>query len=476
MTTAVDWDGERGTLTDALAQTEVVARRDNVGWTLQHQALWPRLFATVSVRVEHNDSFGTATVPRVSAAFVARQSRGAVGETRLKASAGRGIKEPTIVESYSPDPFFLGNPDLLPERSRSVDAGIEQRLAHDRLKIEATWFDGRFRNIISTRTLSFNPFRSQFFNIGETRARGLELAGDAAPVAAVRIRGGYTFMPSRVTLSTSPGSAVFAEGQWLFRRPRHAGYAEAVWSGSAATVSLTGTFVGRRVDSDFSSLEPPITSNDGHATWDLRAAYRLSSRVALTLAGDNIADADYMDPLGYPALGGRSARACASGSDADEHGSRITAVVGRLTIACCKAADVAFGYPGGRRGAPPVLRGVSMEVPAESFVGILGPNGSGKTTLLRMLAGLLRPSRGQRAARRRGSRAREPAGAGAPHGGGPAGDAARLRVQRHRGRPDGTLPAPRGLRDRGAGRLHHRARGARRNRHARARGPRRSAR
>jgi len=303
VTTAVDWDGERGTLTDALAQTEVVARRDNVGWTLQHQALWPRLFATVSVRVEHNDSFGTATVPRVSAAFVARPSRGAVGETRLKASAGRGIKEPTIVESYSPAPFFLGNPDLLPERSRSVDAGIEQRLAHDRLKIEATWFDGRFRNIISTRTLSFNPFRSQFFNIGETRARGLELAGDAAPVAAVRIRAGYTFMPSRVTVSTSPGNVVFAEGQPLFRRPRHAGYAEAVGSAGAATVSLTGTFVGRRVDGDFSSLEPPIVSNDGHAAWDLRAAYRLSSRVALTLAVDNVANADYMDPLGYPALG-----------------------------------------------------------------------------------------------------------------------------------------------------------------------------
>jgi iron complex transport system ATP-binding protein len=60
-----------------------------------------------------------------------------------------------------------------------------------------------------------------------------------------------------------------------------------------------------------------------------------------------------------------------------------------------QAADVAFGYPGARRGTAPVLRGVSMEVPAESFVGILGPNGSGKTTLLRMLAGLLRPSRGR---------------------------------------------------------------------------------
>ena len=303
VTTALDWDGERATLTDVLARSATVARRDNVGWTLQHQALWPRLFVTGSLRVEQNDSFGTATVPRLSVAVVARQARGGLGETRLKMSAGRGIKEPTILQSYSPSPSFLGNPDLEPERSRSIDAGIEQRLAHDRLKVEATWFDGLFRNIISTRTLSFNPFRSQFFNIGETRARGLELSADAAPSAAVRIRGGYTFMPSRVTVSTSPGSVVFAEGQWLFRRPRHAGYAEATWVAGAAAISVTGTFIGRRVDSDFSALDPPITSNDGHATWDLRASYRLSRRLSLTAAGDNVAGSDYMDPLGYPALG-----------------------------------------------------------------------------------------------------------------------------------------------------------------------------
>ncbi len=55
-----------------------------------------------------------------------------------------------------------------------------------------------------------------------------------------------------------------------------------------------------------------------------------------------------------------------------------------------QAADVAFAY-----GRAPVLRGVSIEVPARGFVGILGPNGSGKTTLLRILAGLLRPSAGR---------------------------------------------------------------------------------
>jgi iron complex transport system ATP-binding protein len=56
-----------------------------------------------------------------------------------------------------------------------------------------------------------------------------------------------------------------------------------------------------------------------------------------------------------------------------------------------QAADVRFSY----RGGAAVLHGISMEVPAGSFVGILGPNGSGKTTLLRMLAGILRPSSGR---------------------------------------------------------------------------------
>jgi iron complex transport system ATP-binding protein len=54
-----------------------------------------------------------------------------------------------------------------------------------------------------------------------------------------------------------------------------------------------------------------------------------------------------------------------------------------------RAADLTFGY-----GEAPVVRGVSLEVPANGFVGIIGPNGSGKTTLLRLLAGTRKPQRG----------------------------------------------------------------------------------
>jgi iron complex transport system ATP-binding protein len=55
-----------------------------------------------------------------------------------------------------------------------------------------------------------------------------------------------------------------------------------------------------------------------------------------------------------------------------------------------RAADIHFAY----RTGTPVLRGVSVEVQPGTLTGILGPNGSGKSTLLRILAGILRPSRG----------------------------------------------------------------------------------
>jgi iron complex transport system ATP-binding protein len=52
--------------------------------------------------------------------------------------------------------------------------------------------------------------------------------------------------------------------------------------------------------------------------------------------------------------------------------------------------NVSFSYD-----ERPVLQDLSFDLKEGDLVGILGPNGSGKTTLLRLMAGSLKPARGQ---------------------------------------------------------------------------------
>lgn len=52
--------------------------------------------------------------------------------------------------------------------------------------------------------------------------------------------------------------------------------------------------------------------------------------------------------------------------------------------------DIHFGY-----GSKEVLQGVTLELSAGQFTGLLGPNGSGKSTMLRLCAGILQSQRGR---------------------------------------------------------------------------------
>ena len=52
-------------------------------------------------------------------------------------------------------------------------------------------------------------------------------------------------------------------------------------------------------------------------------------------------------------------------------------------------ADLHFGY-----GARPILKGINLRIPRGKVVAIMGGSGSGKTTLLKLIAGQLKPARG----------------------------------------------------------------------------------
>lgn len=302
-TFAFDWDREFGFLGDRFSQDPPTRpRRDNFGYTFQHQIFWRRLFITNGVRIEDNGSFGTTVVPRSSLAYMLRAGSGLIGATKLKFNFGLGVKEPSFVESFSPSPFFKGNPLLAPERTRSFDFGVEQRVWQDRGKLEVNWFDNRFRDQVAFQVTDFQTFNGSFFNICRAKAKGAEGILEFAPVKGLRAVGSYTFLDSEITRSGSPFSPAFREGQSLLRRPRHSGSLRVFWDWRRMNITSSTVFVGRRVDSDFVGLDPPLIWNEGYTKWDLAWTYRSSYRVSYFGVIENLLNQDYREALGFPTL------------------------------------------------------------------------------------------------------------------------------------------------------------------------------
>jgi len=286
----IDFDRENATVANKRRS------RDDTGYYVQHQVeAWKRLDITAGVRVEDNTAFGTSTSPRLAISFRLRP------DTRLRFSAGKGIKEPNFIENFSENRFFLGNPDLLAERSRSWEAGIEQSLWRDRITADLTWFDNRFRNLIELVRQPDGSSRYQ--NIGRTLARGLELR-TRARVRQISFQSNYTYLDGHIQQSNQ-ASFPFRSGDPLLRRPRHSADFTVAWSEPKWKAYWSSRFIGRRADSDFFTFRMPgfLTSNPGYTASDASFTYEFLRRISAFVRIENIFDRDYQEVLGYQALG-----------------------------------------------------------------------------------------------------------------------------------------------------------------------------
>jgi len=303
LTGGVELEREAGELGDRSAPL-LSPTRTNFGVYVQDRVLLgDRVDLTLGGRVERNGSFGTKVVPRASLAV---RLRGGENATTLRASAGTGIKEPGFFESYGVSFYARGNPDLRPERSRTVDGGIEQRLFRDRLRIQATAYYHEYKDQITYTILDFTTFAGSYTNLEKTRAKGLEAEIEARPRPWLHLFGSYTYLDGRILASGRDFDPVYAEGEPLLRRPKHQGSFTAFLGDECFGFGATLVAVGERADSDFAGLG--LTRNPGYERLDLRARVRVVGGLEAFVVGENVLDEDYQEVLGYPALG-RSLRA-----------------------------------------------------------------------------------------------------------------------------------------------------------------------
>ncbi len=279
------------------------ADRTNLGAYLQDQwTIAGRAFLTFGGRLENNGSFGSELVPRAALAF---RLRSGANPTTLRASAGAGIKEPAFLESYGRSSYAQGNPDLRPEKSRTFDVGLEQRLAGGRLRAEVTYFHHEYKDLITYSMTDYTTFAGTFVNLGKTRARGFEAVVEAAPTRHLRLTGQYTHLDGRILESGNAFDEVYAEGSELLRRPKDQASGTASLGAGRLSGAVSVIYVGERSDSDFVGLN--LASNEAYTRVDARLRATLARGLELVLVSENLLDREYMEVLGYPSLG-RSVR------------------------------------------------------------------------------------------------------------------------------------------------------------------------
>jgi vitamin B12 transporter len=297
LTAGVDYERQRGIV------GETRARRDNGGLYLQDQ-FFPvrRLVLTGGARIERHEGFGLFVSPRISSAYLLRDAGANWGQTRIKANYGRGFKEPTFVESFSQDFYFKGDPNLRPERTRSIESGIEQAWGGNRVRAEINFFHTNFRDQIEYLVTDYQTWAGSFFNLGASQAWGAEQLIELSPRHDFRVRGTYTFLQSRILKSEASSHPVLTEGAPLLRRPKHSGSATVLWQPGRWRLQSTLILVGKRSDSDF-YYGLDLYHTEGYANWVASCNYRLTPNLEWYAAGQNLLNQQYYEVAGYPSLG-----------------------------------------------------------------------------------------------------------------------------------------------------------------------------
>ena len=118
---------------------------------------------------------------------------------RDQAARQRGHRRqgPSLFQRYS----LYGDPDLAPEKSFGVDAGVDQKLFNDRATVSATVFDTKYQNLIyfadvsSCTAAQVSSGGGCYYNIGRAQTSGVEFSADVSVVPDVwRLHASYTYL------------------------------------------------------------------------------------------------------------------------------------------------------------------------------------------------------------------------------------------------------------------------------------------
>jgi vitamin B12 transporter len=265
----------------------------HAGFAQAQLNLWDRVFATGGIRQDDYNVFGSATTYRATAGYLHQETG-----TKVRGSYATGFRAPTINQLFFPD---FGKPDLKPERSQSMDVGVDQYFLNNRLTLSASYFWNRFRDLIvseqSATTCGIGPFGPNFCaqNIGLVSTKGWEasvkyvLVSDLPWIKSLDVQAQYTNTLTR-NLVQQPGNRAprIPVDQWSL-----------VFSYQpidSLRVSLEGRYIGSRFE-DINNQQP-LRSFD---VWNLIANYDVTKNAQVYVRAENLFNEKYQEILNFGA-------------------------------------------------------------------------------------------------------------------------------------------------------------------------------
>jgi vitamin B12 transporter len=255
----------------------------------------------VSARRDDNSDFDAFNTYRAGASVPVGQA------SRLRASIGTSFNAPAFNQLRA-TLYTAASPDLKPEHGRSWEVGVEQTLAYGILRISASYFNQRFRDMIQFVNGGAPDFLGSYANLAEAESNGYEAEMTLTPVGPLSATASYTRSEPRVTRVSQAYTGDLRPGDPLLRRAEHSGNASVTWNQQrTGSFTISGTYVGERPDLDFTQFPSPRVTLPAYYKIDVAANKSIfrsgSGRSGLSVTGrvDNVLDKKYEDVLNFRA-------------------------------------------------------------------------------------------------------------------------------------------------------------------------------
>jgi iron complex outermembrane receptor protein len=276
------------------------------------RSLTHRLHVTAGGRLDYWKSYDGLSIPALNATptvYPERSDTSLSGKLAaaydlgagwsLRGSAGTAFRNPTVYELYrtwrsSTGTSYLSNPLLEPERLKSWEVGLRKSIGRV-VDVDAAYYENWIHNLVYRSTdLADDPTGAsqKYFNAGQGRTRGAELALRERVTSWLLLRQTYTITDARIVQNQYvPGD----NGRRVPFVPRNVSSFSIMaerrgWSGS-----INGQYFGRIYSSDLNTdtLKGVYGAYDAFFLADATLSYRFEKYATVFVSAQNVLDRQY---------------------------------------------------------------------------------------------------------------------------------------------------------------------------------------